>query len=81
MILSAGRGCLPSTHPCAGVTEGATTAAGGGRHGDSGYFVEPAVITNTRPDMKIVREEIFGRACPGEEAPGRDRLDQLLQPG
>jgi phenylacetaldehyde dehydrogenase len=23
-------------------------------------FVEPTVITNTRPDMKIVREEIFG---------------------
>ena len=27
---------------------------------DRGYFVEPTVITGTRPDMKIVREEIFG---------------------
>src|SRR5579862_1376552 len=43
-----------------GVSEGATTVTGGGRFGDSGYFVEPTVITNTRPDMKIVREEIFG---------------------
>src|SRR5580658_3952973 len=43
-----------------GVSEGATTITGGGRFGDSGYFVEPTVITNTRPDMKIVREEIFG---------------------
>src|ERR1700727_175341 len=42
-----------------GVSEGATTLAGGGRFGDNGYFVEPTVITNTRPDMKIVREEIF----------------------
>jgi phenylacetaldehyde dehydrogenase len=43
-----------------GREDGATTLAGGGRFGDRGYFVEPTVITNTRPDMKIVREEIFG---------------------
>ncbi len=43
-----------------GREDGATTITGGGRFGDSGYFVEPTVITNTRPDMKIVREEIFG---------------------
>ncbi len=43
-----------------GVSEGATTVTGGDRLGDTGYFVEPTVITNTRPDMKIVREEIFG---------------------
>jgi phenylacetaldehyde dehydrogenase len=43
-----------------GVAEGATTVTGGNRLGDTGYFVEPTVITNTRPDMKIVREEIFG---------------------
>jgi phenylacetaldehyde dehydrogenase len=43
-----------------GVTDGATYLTGGSRFGDQGYFVEPTVITNTRPDMKIVREEIFG---------------------
>ena len=43
-----------------GVADGATTLTGGTRHGEAGYFVEPTVITNTRPDMKIVREEIFG---------------------
>jgi phenylacetaldehyde dehydrogenase len=43
-----------------GREDGATTLAGGGRFGDRGYFVEPTVITNTRPEMKIVREEIFG---------------------
>ena len=37
-----------------------TALAGGGRFGDRGYFVEPTVLTNTHPDMKIVREEIFG---------------------
>jgi phenylacetaldehyde dehydrogenase len=43
-----------------GKAEGATALSGGGRFGDRGYFVEPTVLTNTRPDMKVVREEIFG---------------------
>jgi phenylacetaldehyde dehydrogenase len=43
-----------------GKAEGATALAGGGRFGDRGYFVEPTVLTNTNPDMKVVREEIFG---------------------
>ncbi len=43
-----------------GQAEGATALAGGGRYGDRGYFVEPTVLTNTRPEMKVVREEIFG---------------------
>jgi aldehyde dehydrogenase (NAD+) len=44
----------------AGKDEGATCELGGGRVGDSGYFIQPTVFTNTRPDMKIVQEEIFG---------------------
>ena len=43
-----------------GREDGATAVTGGRRFGDKGYFVEPTVITNTRPDMAIVREEIFG---------------------
>jgi acyl-CoA reductase-like NAD-dependent aldehyde dehydrogenase len=31
-----------------------------GGAGDRGYFVEPTVLTDTTPDMKAVREEIFG---------------------
>ena len=58
-----------------GMAEGATALSGGGRHGDRGYFVEPTVLTNTRPDMKVVREEIFGPvvvAAPVQR-PGRGR--------
>src|SRR5271165_5471039 len=43
-----------------GKSDGATALSGGGRHGTRGYFVEPTVLTNTRPDMTVVREEIFG---------------------
>ena len=43
-----------------GKAEGATALSGGGRFGDRGFFVEPTVLTDTRPDMKVVREEIFG---------------------
>src|ERR1700683_2707091 len=43
-----------------GKADGATALAGGGRYGDRGYFVEPTVLTNTRPEMQVVREEIFG---------------------
>jgi len=43
-----------------GIAEGARTLSGGVRHGERGYFVEPTVIVDTKPDMKIMREEIFG---------------------
>ncbi len=43
-----------------GKADGATALTGGGRFGDKGYFVEPTVLTNTSPSMKVVREEIFG---------------------
>jgi phenylacetaldehyde dehydrogenase len=43
-----------------GLDEGAHATTGGGRTRDRGYFVEPTVLTDTTPDMKVVREEIFG---------------------
>jgi phenylacetaldehyde dehydrogenase len=43
-----------------GREQGAQFVTGGKRYGQSGYFVEPTVLTNTRDDMKVIREEIFG---------------------
>ena len=43
-----------------GKKDGATVHIGGERYGDSGYFIQPTIFVDTRPDMKIVREEIFG---------------------
>jgi aldehyde dehydrogenase (NAD+) len=43
-----------------GKKEGATVHIGGKQLGKDGYFIEPTIFTNTKPEMKIVREEIFG---------------------
>ncbi|GJL61435.1 MAG: aldehyde dehydrogenase [Nitrospirales bacterium] len=43
-----------------GFSEGAEAVVGGKKVGEQGYFVEPTVLVNTKPDMKIIREEIFG---------------------
>ena len=43
-----------------GFSEGATAVVGGHKKGDKGYFVEPTVLVNTRENMKVVQEEIFG---------------------
>jgi phenylacetaldehyde dehydrogenase len=43
-----------------GQSDGADAVTGGGRAADRGYFVQPTVLTNTNPDMSVVREEIFG---------------------
>ncbi|WP_241254680.1 aldehyde dehydrogenase family protein [Brevibacillus sp. SYP-B805] len=47
-----------------GKAEGATLALGGKRLTDGEYargnFVEPTIFTDCTPDMRIVREEIFG---------------------
>jgi acyl-CoA reductase-like NAD-dependent aldehyde dehydrogenase len=47
-----------------GRTEGAELVTGGSRAkfrgGDIGYWVEPTIFTNVRPEHTIAREEIFG---------------------
>lgn len=43
-----------------GKAAGATVAAGGTRIGDEGNFIAPTILTETRPDMAVVQEEIFG---------------------
>jgi len=44
----------------AGLKSGARLAAGGGRVGERGYFIQPTVFSHAQPAMSIVGEEIFG---------------------
>ena len=55
----------------AGLEEGARALTGGAPLNAPGYFVKPTVLVDTHPDMKVVREEIFGPvlvATPFKEA-------------
>jgi phenylacetaldehyde dehydrogenase len=44
----------------AGVGEGAQLFCGGDRVGSEGYFLQPTILTETKPHMSVVQEEIFG---------------------
>jgi phenylacetaldehyde dehydrogenase len=61
-----------------GLREGAKVAAGGKRHGDRGYFVQPTVLTNTKASMQVVREEIFGPVVCAESFSDSD-LDRMAK--
>ena len=62
----------------AGVDEGAKVAVGGKQSGNRGYFVEPTVLTHTKPEMKVVREEIFGPVVCAEPF-SDDDLDRIAR--
>ncbi|MBK8497788.1 MAG: aldehyde dehydrogenase family protein [Flavobacteriales bacterium] len=58
----------------AGRRDGAEFVTGGVRHGDRGYFVEPTIMTNTKPHMSVVQEEIFGPVLVAEPFADEDDL-------
>jgi NAD-dependent aldehyde dehydrogenases len=41
-----------------GKKQGAKLVAGGSRHGDKGYFVQPTVFADVQDDMTIAKEEV-----------------------
>jgi phenylacetaldehyde dehydrogenase len=59
-----------------GIAEGARLVAGGPGAGMAGYFVKPTVLGETRPDMRVVREEIFG---PVLSCASFDDLDEVVR--
>ena len=46
------------------VTNGAQAIVGGKRAANGGCFVEPTVLTDVVPKMRVFREEIFGPVAP-----------------
>src|SRR5258708_14183852 len=57
-----------------GKKEGAKALTGGKMRAGSGYFIEPTVFVDTKPTMKIVREEIFGPVVTAAPFQGFDEL-------
>src|SRR5580658_530776 len=62
-----------------GKKEGAKIKTGGTKGGNGGgYFVTPTVITDIKPNMKVVREEIFGPVLVVESFDDSD-LDRIAK--
>jgi phenylacetaldehyde dehydrogenase len=59
-----------------GRAEGATVATGGARIGDTGYFLQPTVLTDVTDAMEVYREEIFG---PVLVAQAVDDIDEIAR--
>ena len=57
-----------------GFNEGAEAVVGGKKKDGAGYFVEPTVLVKTNPNMKVVREEIFGPVVTASPFTDLDRL-------
>ena len=60
----------------AGRREGASVLVGGDTPGGEGYFVNPTVLVDVKPEMKVCREEIFG---PVLAAQRYDDLDEVAK--
>jgi acyl-CoA reductase-like NAD-dependent aldehyde dehydrogenase len=60
-----------------GLSQGAALVTGGGTVGSAGYFVEPTIFTGVSPDMRIVREEIFGPVLTIETFDGLEDVVRL----
>ena len=60
----------------AGRKEGASIVCGGDTPGGDGYFVNPTIMVDVKPEMRVVREEIFG---PVLAAQRYDDLDEVAK--
>jgi phenylacetaldehyde dehydrogenase len=56
-----------------GLNDGAKMAAGG-KVDSKGYFMAPTILTDTRPDMKVIQEEIFGPVVAIEPFKGVEEI-------
>jgi hypothetical protein len=59
-----------------GRKAGASVFHGGEAPGGSGYFVEPTILVDVKPDMSVVREEIFGPVLAAQRF---DDLDEVAR--
>src|SRR5450631_2622101 len=59
-----------------GRKQGASVVAGGDAPSHPGYYVQPTVLVNVRPEMRVVREEIFG---PVLVAQRYEQLDEVVK--
>lgn len=61
----------------AGASQGAEVVVGGHRIAREGYFVEPTILANTRADMSVVKDEIFGPVLCAMPFGDADEIDRI----
>ena len=61
-----------------GLDDGATMVTGGDAEGP-GFFVRPTIMTGVRPEMRMVREEIFGPVLAVQRFSDDTGLEELLR--
>ena len=59
----------------AGKSEGASVTVGGDAPSHAGFYVKPTVLVNVKPEMKVVREEIFGPVLVAQRF---DEIDEIV---
>jgi phenylacetaldehyde dehydrogenase len=59
-----------------GRKSGATVLAGGDAPGGDGWFVNPTILVDVKPEMSVVREEIFGPVLTAQRF---DDLDEVAR--
>jgi phenylacetaldehyde dehydrogenase len=64
-----------------GREEGAKVLAGGARIGSEGWFVQPTMLVDVNPRMKVVREEVFGPVLSAMRFGDDDDVDSLARAG
>ena len=78
-LISKGQKAKVLNYMASGIEDGAQMACGGDADGARGYFVRPTVMVNTRMDMKMAREEIFGPVLSTFPFGDSDSLDDLAR--
>ena len=59
-----------------GRREGASVICGGDAPGEDGWFVNPTILVDVHPGMRVVREEIFGPVLVAQRF---DEIDAMAQ--
>jgi len=80
-LISAEHRAKVEAHVAAAVAEGARLVAGGRRPDEpdlqAGFFYRPTVFADVRPDMRIVREEVFGPVMTVERFSTEDEAIEM----
>lgn len=66
-----------ANYMASGFDEGARAICGGKQIGEEGFFVEPTVMVDVNPDMKVVREEIFGPVVVAQPFEDLDKIAEV----